>query len=323
MDTQTTNLYDAALQTSAFYLIPQPGYLQIGGADRLAFLQRQTTNDVTLLKPERTLLSALSSATGRILDVFYLLAEPETIGAVTLPGRPALTARFLKSRVFFMDKVTVTDLSAGFAQIDLLGPCASQVLAHIGAGSIPTTGEMVSLSLGGAVLRILGPDRAFRLGFRLLAPVEIAEKLQARLLRLKAARLDLATHDLLRIEAGFPDGLHELTEEYTPLETGLGLAIADDKGCYTGQEVLARQITYDKVTQHMSGLRLESAVSTGERVWVDGKAVGVVTSSCVSPRFGPIALAMIKRPYNQPETSLTVGEQGMAAQVTALPFMAS
>lgn len=323
MDAQDSNPYNAALQTAAFYLYPQPGYLQIGGADRLAFLQRQTTNDVTLLTPDRTLLTVLSSATGRILDVFYLLQEPEAIGAISLPGRQALTASFLKKRIFFMDKVTVSDLSDGIAQIELVGPCAPQVLARLGADSIPTTGEMVPLSLGGAITRVLGPDRAFRLGFRLIAPAEIVEKLQSRLLRLKAVRLDPVTVDLLRIEAGFPDAIHELTEEYTPLETGLGLAISDDKGCYTGQEVLARQITYDKVTQHLSGLRLEKAVSTGERVWVEGKAVGVVTSSGISPRFGPIALAMIKRPYTQLETPVSVGEQGIIAQVAALPFVAS
>ena len=321
MDSPEINPYHAALQTTAFYQYPQPSYLQIGGPDRASFLQRQTTNDVALLRPDRTLLTVLTSATGHILDVFYLLQEPEAIGAITLPGRQALTARFLKSRIFFMDKVTVRDASAEFAQIDLLGPHAPQVLAHLGAASILTTGETVSLTLGGVVMRVLGPDRAFRLGFRLLVPAEITAKLQSALLRLKALRLDPATIDMLRIEAGFPEAVQELTEQYTPLETGLGLAISDDKGCYTGQEIIARQITYDKVTQHLSGLRLKKAVSTGERIWAEGKDVGVITSSCVSPRFGPIALAVIKRPYSQPETTVSVGDEGFLAQVTALPFI--
>ena len=320
MDSPETNPYQAALQTTAFYLYPQPGYLQIGGPDRTGFLQRQTTNDVTLLGPDRSLLTVLTSATGHILDVFYLLQEPEAIGAITLPGRQAQTARFLKSRIFFMDKVTVDDASAEFDQIDLLGPHAPQVLAHLGATSLLTTGETVSLTFGGVVMRVLGPDRAFRLGFRLLLPAEISSELQSVLLGLGALRLDLETMDMLRIEAGFPEAVHELTDQYTPLETGLGLAISDDKGCYTGQEIIARQITYDKVTQYLSGLRLKMAAQNGERIWAEGKAVGVVTSSCVSHRFGPIALAVIKRPYSQPETIVTVGEQGVAAQVTTLPF---
>ncbi len=321
MDSPDTNSYQAALQTTAFYQYPQPGYLQIGGPDRLSFLQRQTTNDVALLAPDRSLLTVLTSATGHILDVFYLLQEPEAIGAITLPGRQPQTARFLKSRIFFMDKVTVNDASAEFVQLDLLGPHAPQVLADLGATSIPTTGEIVSLTLGGATMRVLGPDRAFRLGFRLLVPAEISIELQSVLLGLGALRLDLATFEMLRIEAGFPEAVHELTDQYTPLETGLGLAISDDKGCYTGQEIIARQITYDKVTQFLSGLRLKTAVPTGERVWAESKAVGVVTSSCVSPRLGPIALAVIKRPYSQPETTVTVGEEGVVAQVTALPFI--
>jgi tRNA-modifying protein YgfZ len=320
MDSPETNPYQAALQTTAFYLYPQPGYLQIGGPDRAGFLQRQTTNDVTLLGPDRSLLTVLTSATGHILDVFYLLQEPEAIGAITLPGRQAQTARFLKSRIFFMDKVTVNDASDEFAQVDLLGPQAPQVLAHLGASSLLTTGETVSLNFGGAVMRVLGPDRAIRLGVRLLVPSGISSELQSVLLDLEALRLDPETMDMLRIEAGYPEAAHELTDLYTPLETGLGLAISNNKGCYTGQEIIARQVTYDKVTQHLIGLRLKKAVQNGERIRVEGKAVGVVTSSCVSPRFGPIALAVIKRPYSQPETVVAVGEQGIAAQVTTLPF---
>jgi len=321
MDSPDINPYQAALQTTAFYQYPQPGYLQIGGPDRASFLQRQTTNDVALLRPDWSLLTVLTSATGHILDVFYLLQEQEAICAITLHGRQAITARFLKSRIFFMDKVTVNDASSEFAQVDLLGPHAPQVLAHLGATSILTTGETVSLPLGDAVMRVVGPDRAFRLGFRLLVPADFSTELQSVLLSLGVLRLDLATIDMLRIEAGFPEAVHELTDQYTPLETGLGLAISDDKGCYTGQEILARQITYDKVTQRLSGLRLQKAVPIGERILAEGKAVGVVTSSCVSPRFGPIALAVIKRPFSQPETTVTVGEEEALAQVTTLPFI--
>jgi folate-binding protein YgfZ len=102
----------------------------------------------------------------------------------------------------------------------------------------------------------------------------------------------------MRVEAGLPAAGAELSEDYTPLEAGLAAAISSTKGCYTGQEVLARQITYDKVTQHLCGLRLTRRAQPGGRVWApDGSPVGRVTSAATSPRFGEIALAVVKRPH--------------------------
>jgi len=101
-------------------------------------------------------------------------------------------------------------------------------------------------------------------------------------------------------------------------------AISLDKGCYTGQEVIARQITYDKVTKRLVGLRLDNPVEAGERVWADGKPSGKISSSVISPSFGPIALAYLKRPYHQPGSKVWVAKSseqaGLPAVVTKLPF---
>ena len=87
--------YEAAISQAAFYHQEHAGYLHIRGEDRQAFLQRQTTNDVRLLSPERAVTTVLTSATARILDVLTLVAEPEAIGAITLPGQAPETATFL------------------------------------------------------------------------------------------------------------------------------------------------------------------------------------------------------------------------------------
>ena len=106
----------------------------------------------------------------------------------------------------------------------------------------------------------------------------------------------------------------ELTGDYTPLEAGLAWAVSDNKGCYTGQEIIARQITYDKVTKTLVGLRSDVPLLVGENVTADGRSVGVVTSSGYSPALGrPLALAVVKRPFNTAETELVVS--GNVAQV--------
>jgi tRNA-modifying protein YgfZ len=127
-----------------------------------------------------------------------------------------------------------------------------------------------------------------------------------------------AEYEILRLEAGLPAAGHELTEEYTPLETGLEQLVSTSKGCYTGQEVLARQVNYDKVTRHLAGLRLKAEVPAGSSVTSEGKPAGIITSIAISPRLGPIALAVLRRPYHEPGTAVSVGE--IKGTVEALPF---
>ncbi len=104
--------YQAALSAAAFYRVTRAGYLRLQGADRLAFLQRQTTNDVTRLAPGHTILTVLTNPAARILDVLLLLPEPDDVmGMLTLPGLAGETARFLKSRIFFKDQVSLSDAS--------------------------------------------------------------------------------------------------------------------------------------------------------------------------------------------------------------------
>jgi folate-binding protein YgfZ len=319
-----TNLltYQAAYQQSAFFQLPESGFLRIAGEGRLDFLQRQTTNQVGDLGPGKTVLTVLTSATGRILDVLCLIHLAESIGAITLPGFGARTARFLRSRIFIMDKVTVEDASASFAQIDLLGPEAGAVLEHLGFASIPQAGEVVMVYIGQAEVSLIAMDHSIGLGYRLLIPAEVVQAAQDALHEAGAVALDEETYHILRVEAGLPGAGFELTEDYTPLETGLQGAVSTSKGCYTGQEVIARQINYDKVTQHLTGLKLSSPAEPGDRAWAEGKAVGTITSFALSPRWGAIALAVVKRPFQQPGTLLAVGqplEETSSAQVVSLP----
>ena len=126
----------------------------------------------------------------------------------------------------------------------------------------------------------------------------------------------------MRVESGSPGAGHELTEAYTPLEVHLNYAISDKKGCYTGQEVIARQINFDKITRHLVGLTLESTTEEGTSLVSGSTPAGTVTSTVISPRFGPIALAVVKRPFDKPGTILTVeGGDQAKARVTALPFI--
>ena len=324
-DTSELSAYDAARLGAAFFPQAETGFLLLEGQDRLAFLQRQTTNDVTQLNSTQTILTALVNAGARILDVLRLvLLGQDSVGVITLPGHAANTARFLKNRIFFMDKVTLVDASQAYAHIDLDGPTAAQTLQRLGCQEPPTTNECQLFQVDTLTVRVIGQRGLSGIGYRLLLPAEGRETLLAALLNGGVKQLSAQEFEILRVEAGLPAAGAELTEEYTPLETGLVAAVSNDKGCYTGQEVIARQINYDKVTQSLVGLRLQAPVAPGQRIWDQERPVGVVTSAVHSSRYGPIALGVIKRPSHLPGTDVIIGGDGkgdgVSATVVELPF---
>jgi folate-binding protein YgfZ len=210
--------------------------------------------------------------------------------------------------------VAVQDASAAFAQVELFGPGAAALLGE----TIPASDEVREQTLGGVALRVIGTDY----GFLLLVPAGDAAAVEAWLAEAGAAPVTQDTMEILRVEAGRPSPAHELTEDYTPLEMNLGAAVSDTKGCYTGQEVIARQITYDKITKRLVGVRLDAPVNAGAAVLAEDRRAGEVTSAVESPRLGPIALAVIKRPHFDPGTPVTLNtaEGAVGGTVVALPF---
>jgi len=317
--------YQAALSEAVFYRIPRAGYLRLQGADRLTFLQRQTTNDVNRLTPYRSVQTVLVNPAARILDVLCLVPESDNgIGILSLPGHAIETTRFLKSRIFFKDQVQLTDASPEIAQIELGGPAAPDLLTMLGLPASPEPEGIVNGEIGGIAIRCIGQPGFAWTRFRLLIAASGRENLEAALVGRGATLLSEANYQILRVENGLPAADFELTGDFTPLEVGLQAAVSSSKGCYTGQEVIARQINYDKVTQHLVVLFLKAPGQAGERAWVEGRPVGLLTTAVESPRFGPMALAVIKRPYHQPGTSVIIGGDGKSggipAEVTTLPL---
>jgi folate-binding protein YgfZ len=310
--------YQAAVEGAAYRLAPDGGFLEISGEGRVDFIQRQSTNDMALLTPGRTLTTALTDPAARILDVLEIFEKGgETLGAITLPGNGAKTAALLKGKIFFNDKVTVEDKSADFAQIEVHGPEAVEALAALGFAENPAIGETVEGKTGSVSMRAVGrAGLTAETGYLLLVPQAGLEEVVLALKDSGAVELSHETYEILRVEAALPAAGHELTADYTPLESGLAAAISDSKGCYTGQEVIARQITYDKITKSLVSLTTEERVTPGDEVRAEGKKIGQITSSAVSPKFGPMALAILKRPYNQEGVAVSIERNGKSIEGT-------
>ncbi len=320
--------YQAALEGAAF-IESSAGILRISGETCLDYLQRQTTNDIRLTQNSQVLLTVLTSPTARILDVFYMLRNGEnSFDLITMPGRAADLLKYLKSRIFFMDRVTVADASQEYIQVDVCGPRAAETISAMGLQGVPAHGTLMTGKIFGGETLAFAQNEHLGLGYRLIAPSAGKQELIASLQSCGAVPLEPEVFEILRVESGLPAAGHELTEEFTPLETGLESAISTAKGCYTGQEVIARQINYDKVTRRIAGLRLEVIVPEEAAIQADGKPAGKISSTAVSPRFGPIALAVLRKPYFEAGTRVAIELTGTAegqanpvnGQVSSLPF---
>ena len=319
--TQTLTLSqtdDTALRNGAtLQLRPDAGVLVIADADRADFLHRMTTNNINALRPGQSAVTVLTSPTARIVFVFTVVCRADDLLVLPALGETAAVERYLRGQIFFMDKVKVRNVSADYARLRLMGDEAGATLAAVGLDLNVAADGAWQARDGLLAVKQVNYDLP---GYELILPLAQQPALLDNLTAAGATLLDddVAYH-ALRIELGRPLPGRELTGDYNPLEAGLAWACSDNKGCYTGQEIIARQITYDKVTKTLVGLRSAAALTAGAELTVDGRSVGVVTSAAHSPTLdAPIALAIVKRPHNVPGSGLQIGD--VTATVVAFPF---
>ncbi|MCE7987091.1 MAG: hypothetical protein DYG89_38465 [Caldilinea sp. CFX5] len=311
------NDYTALTTAAALLERPTAGVLVLTDADRHDFLHRMTTNEINKVKPGAATVTVLTSPTARILFVFTVLVRPEELWLMPAPGQTPALERHLRGQIFFMDKVKVRNAGETLRRSRLMGPQAAQQLTDLGF-AVTTLADDHWLEQEGVV--ILAQSRFDVPGFEIIAP---PEQYQTLLTQLTAAGVPLlsdeSAYESYRIELGRPLAGHELTDAYNPLEAGLAWTCADNKGCYTGQEIIARQITYDKITKSLVGLRSAQPLPVGAEISADGRAVGSVTSATTSLGMQtPIALAIVKRPFHEAGATVTV--DGQSVEVVALPF---
>lgn len=302
--------YQALTSGAAVQTRPDFGVLRLKDRDRVDFLQRMTTNDIDCLQPGQAAVTILTSPMARIDAVFSVLCRQDDLLLLASEGQAGDLRQRLQSQIFFMDKVTVTDDSAELGRLRLLGQTAAELLQSVCLPK-PEADDQFLEDDGVAVLR---QDRYDLPGFEIIASVDAVVALQERLAGAGAVILaGNDSYEARRVELGRPLPGKELTDAFTPLETGMAWVCAENKGCYTGQEIIARQLTYDKVTRSLVRLRSELPLPEGATVSVNKRSVGTITSCAHSPSAGPVALAVLKRPYNVEGAEVTV--EGTAAYV--------
>ncbi|MFH1567725.1 MAG: folate-binding protein, partial [Gemmatimonadota bacterium] len=230
--------------------------LELAGPDHLDFLHRLTTGSFRDLSPGAGLRTVFPDNRGRIVTcgAFTRLDETRALGILPPQGRVVLPAWL--DRFHFSEAVSWIDRSAELGMLELGGPMAAQVVAAVLGCDVAAAPEAALLPASDTTgMHLLRYDHLGGAGLRLLGPPESLRDVWSRLLAAGACPLGEDVAEVLRIESGTP-GPRELTTDHNPWEAGLGHLVHANKGCYIGQEVIARLSTYDKVKQRLVGVTL-------------------------------------------------------------------
>lgn len=314
--------YTAAYEAAVLYDDTARGRIWMRDRDRAALLHRLSTNQIEKLLPGQGTQTVLTTPIGRIIDLLSVYVLEDALLLVTSPGQGPAVLRHLRKNIFFNDKLKVEDASVDLGQLMLYGPRAAEMLAGLGLpAELPAFG-IAPAEQAGAQLWVARALPIGGVGFGVFAPPETLAGLAEALRTAGAADLSQETYDVLRVEHGQAAFGHELSAEYIPLETGLWDAISFNKGCYVGQEIIARMESRGRLAKQLRGLRFHAGPPAEPalplKFAVEDKEAGDLTSLVESPRYGLIGLGYVRTAYVEPGTILDAG--GAQAEVCELPF---
>lgn len=293
--------------------------LRLTGRDRLELVNRMSSNDLARLEAGAGLATIFTNANARILFRAACYNRPEGLLLIGEAGQGPALANYLRRNIFFGDQVAVEDLSAGSAQFALHGPAADAVIKALDARltELPAFGseEITALDMKLTVARRKAVSGSH---WSLICARDGAVALHGRLLELGGASglrpAGSLTYNSLRIRSGRPAGL-ELSSDYIPLEVGLWDEVSFSKGCYTGQEIIARMESRERLAKTIVKLALDRYRPAPADVYADARKVGVLTSSVEAADGQCYALAVVRVNSSAAGVQLTVGPEASPARV--------
>ena len=324
--------YRAVRQSSGFIDRSGRGRIALHGGDRKTFLHALLTNDIAVLAPGTGCYATLLSAQGRMAADMRVFELGDVILLDVARGVRDVVLTKL-DQFLFSEDVQLGDVTEVFGCISVQGPQAPGVVAvSVGGEATALAGwapyRNARFDRLGEVVIVARVDEFGLPGYLLFTPMAALPGLAAALTSGGASPVDGDTANVLRVEAGEPEFLVDMTEDTIPLEAGIEQrAISYTKGCYPGQEVIIRirDRGHGRVVRKLVGMVIdgETVPSAGDALQADGKDVGRVTSAVFSPaRSQPIALGYIHRDFVEPGSEVAVVHGGvpLRAVVAVLPF---
>jgi folate-binding protein YgfZ len=285
--------------------------LRVTGAEAGEYLQGQLTNDVEALEPGAGCYSALLDRKGRMQGDMRVLRDSDGYWIDTEAEAGDAVLRHLTMYKIGRD-VEIADRSNDRVLLSVIGPAAAKVALDGPAGAENSHRRHV---IAGAEAIAIGTD----LGVDLLVAAEDRETVLDELLAHGAEPVSEAAAEILRVESGRPRFAREMTTATIPQEAGINeRAVSFTKGCYIGQETVARLHYKGKPNRRLVGLRLDGPAKVGDPVRLGERELGTVGTAVLSPARGSIALAILRREAELGGT-VAVGD-GVSAELVELPF---
>ncbi len=320
--------YDAARHAVALHDASYREFLRITGEDRASFLHGMVTQEVKNLPAATAAYAAMVTVKGAMVSDVRILKREADLLLDMEPGTGTRVREFLEKYLISED-AELHEATGEYALLRLLGPQVEFVLtAVLGAPfEALAPNALRQASLAGHPVLLVGNPSVEKHGVDVLAPrAELAAVWRALLEAggphgLKP--LGFESLELLRVEAGVPRYGQDMGETTIPLEANLTHAISYNKGCYIGQEVIARATFRGHMNRKLTGLLLgDTEAAPGTELKVGEKKVGWVTSVVRSPARGQrVALGYVHRDFLEPGTQLSLAGGPASATVAALPFV--
>lgn len=288
------------------------GKLIVSGSEAVEYLQGQLTNDVEALAPGEGQYAALLDRKGHMqADMRVLRISPEEIWIDTEPEALEAVLRHLEMYKIGRE-AAIAEVTPERAILSLIGPRGVEIAS---AAALPEH-SCEAVTRGGIDCLAVGTSG----GIDLIAKSADAPGLREALTAAGAVEVDAEAAEVVRIEAGTPRFGAEMSNETMPAEAGIvERAVSFTKGCYIGQEPVARLHYKGRPNRHLRGLELSAPAEPSAALRLGEKEVGRIGSACISPARGPIALAIVRREAG-PGAELVVGEDDVTARVVDLPF---
>jgi folate-binding protein YgfZ len=287
------------------------GKLALTGSEAREFLHGQVSNDIEALEPGHGCYAAFLTPKGKMLGDLRVLNLGDELFLDT--ERVSLQALFNMIRNYKLGRdVELHKRTVERGLLSLVGPGAR---AAAGAGALGgAEHDNAAGEIDGVPVRLV----ATAVGVDLICDAQRTGELKAALA--DVPEVSEAAAEIVRVESGRPRYGLDLDDSVIPQEAGLNeRAVSFTKGCYVGQETVARLFYRGKPNRHLRGLRLSDPAATGDALRLGEREVGRLGSSVVSPALGPIGLAIVRREA-APGDTVTVGDRGVSATLVELPF---
>lgn len=308
--------YRDALENAVLLDRSHEGRVEIRGKHRFEIINRTSTNDVLNMRPGEARPTIFTNPNGRILErVVVVNWRDESLLVLTGPGRGAGVANYLQKQVFYGDDAQITNLAETHYQFSLHGPKSGTIINALAETPLDDdlfTGRFVTI--GGHEV-FVGRLKPFSEDHRILiAPTNGAPDVWQAVITVGTPHgiqpTGGLTYNTLRIRAGVPGAGREINTNYIPLEVGLWDEVSFNKGCYTGQEIIARMESRQQLARTLVRFTLKTAIDAPADLYASGKKAGTLTSSVTAPDGEYFGMGIVKTAYTMPGQVLDVGEKG-------------